>query len=100
MNTRNHDHKLYFNSEKREDLPYDPMNLIKLDLVKEHTINEYNKEIRKIKRKIANEKQNGDKEYETQLRDIQNTIKENSNILTEEMQNNLLNEKNINQIGK
>jgi hypothetical protein len=91
--------KLYFVAEKKEELSIDPMHLIKLDLVKENTINEYNTEINKIKRKIESENQNGERVYEKKLEEIQKQVKENSQLLTDEMQNNLLNEKRVEQIG-
>lgn len=76
------------------------MGLVKLGLVQDDTIVQFKLEIERIQNKISLEKQIGQKKYKEKLAIMQNQLKEQSQVLSEEMQKQLILEKNLEESGR
>jgi hypothetical protein len=83
----------------RKDLPSDMMNLVKLDMIKDVTVNNYRKEIKKLKEIIQESELSGEEETKIKFKEIEQEMLKNGQILTEEMQNQVLKEKKIMDTG-
>ena len=94
------DRKLYFVQEKKAQLPNDMMKLVKLDLVKDDTIWNYEKEISKLKQKIIRSELGEGGKEKKRLKQKETELQQNNQFLNEEMQNSVLEEKRILDIGK
>ena len=91
---------MYFISEIRVELPVDMMKLVKLDMIKDQTIANLTREIRKTEEKIRAAKTSEDIEAKKKFNTVEKEMRVNGRKMNEELQDQLLMHQKIVNIGR
>lgn len=93
-------HRLHFLNETRSELRNDPVYLAKLDLVKEKTILNYKKEIKKIRNFYSEEQISGLNGLENKISVVERNLKNNNNQYNKDVINHIFQKQKFEDLGR